>query len=213
MSNISLLLNNNKTWAAKVLDKDPDFFNRLSVEQTPKFLWIGCCDSRVPAEQITGLMPGDLFVHRNIANQASPSDTSLQAILQFALGPLKIRHIILAGHYLCGGVQAALAPEPEQADPLSNWLHSLRNTSRHHHRILEPVTDITARADKLSELNVAEQVHHLSRHPTVRQVWQAGEELSIHGVIYDIRTGLLETLGDPVKSSTSKKANQTMPIL
>ncbi|MBE8214908.1 MAG: carbonic anhydrase [Endozoicomonadaceae bacterium] len=195
MSTLSTLFKNNQRWAREMCHQDPDFFNRLSQKQTPQYLWIGCCDSRVPPEIITGLMPGDLFVHRNAANQALPDDLNMQTALTLALHSLHIRHIIVAGHYACIGVEIALKSSNIHHHSVDDGLTSLRKTSQKYACILNKCTHIAEKNDRLSELNVLQQITHLAEHPLVQLIWNAGEKLTLHGIIYDIKTGLLKDLG------------------
>ena len=188
---LSQLFENNRRWADACLATDADFFNDLCAIQSPDYLWIGCSDSRVPANQIVGLPPGELFVHRNVANVVHPSDANCLSVLQFAVDTLRIRHIIVCGHYGCGGVQAALGPAVP--DPLEHWLTPIRDIAGNHRGELDAL-DPGARAFRLCELNVISQVHTLARLRTVRNAWGGGHALALHGWIYDLRNGLLRDL-------------------
>jgi carbonic anhydrase len=188
---LSHLFEHNRRWAAACVADDPDFFNDLCALQRPDFLWIGCSDSRVPANQIVGLPPGELFVHRNVANLVHEDDTNGLAVLQFAVDTLRISHIIVCGHYGCGGVQAALGPAVPA--PLGPWLTPIRALAEDHRPELEAL-DAQARASRLCELNVVAQVHTLARLRTIRNAWGRGHALAVHGWIYDLRNGLLHDL-------------------
>ncbi len=194
MKKLSKLFSNNKDWVSSVCDKDPNFFKLLSQKQSPEYLWIGCCDSRVPPETITGLLPGDLFVHRNVANQVLPNDMNVNAILKLALNSLNIRHIVIAGHYQCFGVETALTPATGDLE-VDKWLASLRETCNHHRTELDQCMTSTEKTNRLSEINVLKQVEHLVHHELVKAIWNQGETLIIHGIMYDVKTGLLKDLG------------------
>jgi carbonic anhydrase len=188
---LSQLFENNRRWADACVADDPDFFNDLCAIQRPDYLWIGCSDSRVPANQIVGLPPGELFVHRNVGNIVHATDTNCLAVLQFAVDTLRISHVIVCGHYGCGGVQAALGPAVPA--PLEQWLTPIRAVADDHRRELDTL-DPRARVARLCELNVVAQVHTLARLRTVRNAWGRGHALAIHGWIYDLRNGLLRDL-------------------
>ena len=185
------LFESNRRWAEACLAEDPDFFADLCAIQRPDYLWIGCSDSRVPANQIVGLPPGELFVHRNVANVVHPDDTNCLSVLQFAVDTLRISHIIVCGHYRCGGVQAALGPPVPQ--PLEAWLTPIRDLVRAHGQELEEL-DAHDRAHRLCELNVVGQVRSLATLPTVRNAWGRGQALALHGWIYELQNGLLRDL-------------------
>ncbi|MEO8076760.1 MAG: carbonic anhydrase [Acidobacteriota bacterium] len=188
---LSRLLNNNRAWSARQIAREPEFFERLCAIQAPDYLWVGCADSRVPANEIVGLAPGELFVHRNVANVVSLDDTNCIAVLQYAVEALAIKHIIVCGHYGCGGVQAALGG-PVQG-PLEQWLQHVRDVRDTHARELE-LLEPDARWRRLCELNVVEQVGKVTCVPSVRDAWQRGQPLAVHGWIYDLRDGLLRDL-------------------
>jgi carbonic anhydrase len=187
------LLANNRAWAARQTERDPAFFERLCAIQTPDYLWIGCADSRVPANEIVGLAPGELFVHRNIANVVAPDDMNCVAVLQYAVEVLAIKHVIVCGHYGCGGVEAALGAT-RQHGPLERWLQHVRDVRSAHATELDRLPDQNARWRRLCELNVAEQVQAVSRVAAVREAWRRGQPLAVHGWIYDLRDGLLRDL-------------------
>jgi carbonic anhydrase len=186
------LFENNRAWSARRTGEDPDFFRRLCAIQRPDHLWIGCADSRVPANEIVGLAPGELFVHRNIANVVAPNDANGQSVLQYAVDTLRVAHVIVCGHYRCGGVQAAFGPEAAQ--PLEGWIAPIREVLRAHAAELEALPDPEARWHRLCELNVQAQVRVLANLPTVREAWRRGQPLALHGWIYDLGDGLLHDL-------------------
>ena len=187
------LLANNRAWAERHRRSEPEFFSKLIEIQRPDYLWIGCSDSRVPANEIVGLMPGELFVHRNVANIVHPYDQNCLSVLQYAVDTLQIRHVIVCGHYGCGGVQAALGPPASQ--PLESWLAPLRVLGAQHAPELATLPDAAARWRRLCELNVQAQVRTVAATPTVQAAWARGQHLTIHGWIYDLHDGLLQDLG------------------
>ena len=187
------LIEYNQQWAADRVAEDPEFFERLCAIQEPEFLWIGCSDSRVPANQITGLEPGEVFVHRNIANVVPREDVNSASVIQFAVDTLKVQHIIVCGHYGCGGVKAALGPALE--DPLEFWVEHLRRIRDKNSDELDALPDEDSRWRRLCELNVLTQAENLARLRVVRAAWQRGQPLAIHSWIYDLHDGLLKDLG------------------
>ena len=189
---LSDLLANNRAWAEEQTRREPAFFERLCAIQTPQFLWIGCADSRVPANEIVGLAPGELFVHRNVANVVSPDDMNGVAVLQYAIEALAIEHVIVCGHYGCGGVEAALGGVLH--GPLERWLRHVRDVRSAHATELDRPMDHEARWRRLCELNVIAQVDGVCRVPAVRDAWWRGRKLAVHGWIYDLRDGLLRDL-------------------
>ncbi len=192
MHSLPELFANNRTWAKQQCCGDSHFFERLCSIQNPHFLWIGCADSRVPANQIVGMAPGELFVHRNVANIVRQNDVNCLSVVQYAVDVLKISHIIVCGHYRCGGVQAAFGPAVEE--PLESWLSTIRSVRETHAEELDALPDDTSRWHRLCELNVIDQVQTLSTIPTVLNAWERGQELAIHGWIYDLKDGLLHDL-------------------
>jgi len=182
----------NKKWVAGKLNQDPDFFNRLSKGQKPPILWIGCSDSRVPANEITGTDPGDVFVHRNIANMVIHTDMSMLSVLDYAVNVLEVRHVIVCGHYGCGGVLAAMGQK--QFGLIDNWLRHIKDVYRIHHEELEAIQDETARGNRLVELNVQEQVFDLTKTSIIQNAWDNGKFLQVHGIVYDIANGILKDL-------------------
>ncbi|HVN84501.1 MAG TPA: carbonate dehydratase [Candidatus Binatia bacterium] len=187
------LLANNRRWAAQTTSRDPEFFRRLSQQQTPKYLWIGCADSRVPANEIVGLLPGELFVHRNVANIVSHTDMNCLSVLQYAIEVLQVEHILVCGHYGCGGVQAAL--HPNERGLIDNWLREIHQIYDRNRTQLDAVGDERARLNRLCELNVAAQAADVCATTFVHHAWQRRQPLSVHGLIYSIEDGLLRDLG------------------
>ena len=186
------LFANNRAWASEQTRGDPHFFERLCAIQRPAYLWIGCADSRVPANEIVGLAPGELFVHRNVGNIVRPDDRNCLAVLQYAVDVLQISHIIVCGHYRCGGIQAAFGPPT--TEPLEGWISSVREIRLTHSDELASLPDDATRWQRLCELNVIAQTRILSALPTVVRAWERGQPLVIHGWIYDLRDGLLRDL-------------------
>jgi len=186
------LFANNRAWAAARTRSDPAFFERLCAIQSPQYLWIGCADSRVPANEIVGLAPGELFVHRNVANVAPEGDVNCQSVLQYAVDVLRVGHVIVCGHYGCGGVGAALGPPVPL--PLERWLEHVRAVSRAHAAELDAIREHEARWRRLCELNVVAQVRAVAATATVREAWGRGQRLVVHGWIYDLHDGLLRDL-------------------
>ncbi|HEX8373441.1 MAG TPA: carbonate dehydratase [Chthoniobacterales bacterium] len=198
MSDIELLFKNNAAWAAEMVRRDPGFFARLSQQQSPKFLWIGCADSRVPANEIVGLEPGELFVHRNVANVVVHADLNCLSVIQFAVDVLKVRHIIVTGHYGCGGVLAAL--NGRRVGLADNWLRHVQDVRLKHQEVLEEA-DCGCRGDLLCELNVVEQVVNVCQTTVVQDAWDRGQEVSVHGFVYGISDGILHDLEVSISSS------------
>ena len=192
MNDLHELFENNRAWAAEMTRRDPEFFSRLARLQSPRFLWIGCSDSRVPANQIVGLLPGEMFVHRNVANLVSQADANCLATIQFAVEELGVRHVIVCGHYGCGGVLAALGDEPSG---IAGWLRPIREVRTRHRVELDALETEVERHDRLCELNVLAQMENVGRTTIVRDARARGHELAVHGWIYDIRDGLLHELG------------------
>ena len=191
-TNLDHLLAHNREWATSVREQDPDFFGRLARLQSPDYLWIGCSDSRVPANQITGLLPGEVFVHRNVANVVVHTDLNCLSVMQFAIDVLKVRHIIVVGHYGCGGVRAAL--EDQRHGLIDNWLRHIQDVRDKHRPLLDRAAP-TQRVDRLCELNVIEQVVNVAQTTVVRDAWARGQELAVHGWIYGLADGLLRDMG------------------
>ena len=191
MSELQHLFDNNRAWAANKIATRPDFFARLVAQQHPAYLWIGCSDSRVPANEIVGLLPGELFVHRNVANVVVHTDLNCLSVLQYAVDVLHVEHVIVVGHYGCGGIRAALANKP--LGLIDNWLRHVQDVADRHADMLAAL-DEHARVDRLCELNVVEQVKHVARTTIVQDAWQRGQALTLHGWVYGISDGLVKDL-------------------
>ena len=186
------LKTNNRAWAARMISADPGFFRRLEGQQAPQYLWIGCSDSRVPANEIVGLDPGELFVHRNVANLAPPQDANYLSVLQFAVDVLKVKHIMVVGHYGCGGVRAAV--DGKRRGLVDHWLHPIREVYNEHRHALDAMPDAAARLDRLCELNVARQVTNVAADVFVQDAWARGQDISVHGWVYSLANGLVKDL-------------------
>jgi carbonic anhydrase len=195
------LLENNKEWVAKNLDRDPDFFNRLSEGQQPPVLWIGCSDSRVPANEIIGAAPGEVFVHRNIANMVVHTDISMLSVLDYAVNVLKVTHVIVCGHYGCGGVKAAMSNQ--HIGLIDNWVRHIKDVYRHHHAELNNIKNEKDRFNRFVELNVIEQVFDLAKTSIIQNAWDRKQDLHIHGWVYDIKDGLINDLNVTIKNNDS----------
>jgi len=192
MKTLSHLFQNNRLWAEQIRQQDPDFFLNLSRQQSPSYLWIGCSDSRVPANQIVGVLPGELFVHRNIANLVVHTDLNCLSVMQFAVDILKVRHIIVCGHYGCSGVRAAL--RRDRIGLSDNWLRNIQDVREKHKKRIEGSEVETHAADRLCELNVIEQALNVCQTTIARDAWERGQELAVHGWIYGLQDGLLADL-------------------
>ncbi len=182
----------NRRWADKIKESDPDFFLKLSKQQNPEYLWIGCSDSRVPSNQIVGMLPGEIFVHRNIANLVVSSDLNCLSVIQYAVEALKVKHIIVSGHYGCGGVKAAM--ENKEHGLIDNWLKHIKDVYRAHKAEVDRLRDDTEKFNAMCELNVVEQVANVCNTAVVRNAWKSGQELAVHGWIYSIENGTLKDL-------------------
>ena len=189
----------NRAWAEGKVDGDPGFFRRLESQQAPKYLWIGCSDSRVPANEIVGLDPGELFVHRNVANLAPPQDANYLSVLQFAVDVLKVRHILVVGHYGCGGVAAAV--DGQRRGLVDHWLHPIREEHHDHQHELDLIPEKRARLDRLCELNVIRQVRNVGSDIFVQDAWARGQELCVHGWVYSLANGHVTDLDVSVSNS------------
>jgi carbonic anhydrase len=192
MSTIERLIQNNREWAARVHAQDPDFFTTLARQQKPRYLWIGCSDSRVPANEIVGLQPGELFVHRNVANLVVHTDLNCLSVIQYAVDVLRVEHVIVCGHYGCGGVTAA--HDNRTLGLIDNWLRHAQDVMQKHRALLASLPDAEARVRRLCELNVIEQVVNVAQTTIVQQAWERGQVLSVHGWIYALTDGLLRDL-------------------
>jgi carbonic anhydrase len=205
MRELAHLFENNRAWAADMTRQDSDFFRRLAAQQAPQYLWIGCSDSRVPANQIVGLVPGDMFVHRNVANVVIHTDLNCLAAIQFAVDVLRVAHIIVCGHYGCGGVLAAL--RDEKFGLIDNWLRHVQDVRAKHRGELEKLTSEAEEHARLCELNVIEQVVNVSQTTIVRDAWRRGQQLAVHGWIYDINDGLLRDLDTGISKEKGAKGS------
>jgi carbonic anhydrase len=189
---------NNRVWAERKVAGDPGFFRRLESQQAPKYLWIGCADSRVPANEIVGLDPGELFVHRNVANLAPPQDANYLSVLQFAIDVLKVQHILVVGHYGCGGVSAAV--DGERRGLVDHWLHPIREVYHDHLHELDDIPEHREKMDRLCELNVIRQVRNVASDIFVQDAWARGQQVCVHGWVYSLATGLVNDLGVSVSN-------------
>ena len=193
---LSHLFENNQAWAGSIREQDPDFFLKLSQQQSPSYLWIGCSDSRVPANEIVGLLPGELFVHRNIANMVVHTDLNCLSVMQFAVDILKVRHIIVCGHYGCSGVRAVF--RRERLGLSDNWLRHVQDVREKHEKLLTVHGDDSKASDRLCEFNVIEQVSNVCHTSIARDAWERGQELTVHGWIYGLQDGILRDLNTTV---------------
>ncbi len=194
MDKITAIFENNKAWAKKVSDADPQFFHKISQSQKPEILWIGCADSRVPANQIINLPAGEVFVHRNIANVIVHTDLNALSVIQYAVDVLKVKHIIVCGHYGCGGIKASM--EESSHGLIDNWLRHIKDVARFHEHELHRISDFDARFARLCELNVLEQVNNIENTTIVKNALVNNQELEIHAFIYDIKDGIIRDLND-----------------
>jgi len=198
------LIENNRRWSERITRQEPDFFSRLAEQQSPEYLWVGCSDSRVAANTIVGLMPGEVFVHRNIANLVVHTDMNCLSVMQFAVEVLRVKHIIVTGHYGCGGVAAAL--DRKRHGLIDNWLRHIQDTANLYADVLSQISDAETRIDKLCELNVIEQVINASETTVVQDAWDRGQELTIHGWIYGLKDGLVRDLDITLGNKTDMKS-------
>jgi carbonic anhydrase len=198
MSDIDQLIENNKAWSAKMKRREEGFFEKLAAQQSPRYLWIGCSDSRVPANEIIGLLPGELFVHRNVANIVYPSDLNCLSVLEYAVHVLHVSHIIVCGHYGCGGVIAAM--QQASLGFVDNWLNDIRDTYSHRLADIQNLPTAEERVDRLCELNVAKQVKSVTHTNVVQDAWARGQNLTVHGWIYGLKDGLIKDLGVKIDS-------------
>jgi carbonic anhydrase len=199
MDELKHLFANNEAWAKQIKKENPDFFKNLSLEQRPKYLWIGCSDSRIPAEEILGLKPGEVFVHRNVANLCPKNDSSSLSVLQFGIEVLSIEHVIVCGHYRCGGISAVI--DGTHLDLVDNWLDPLRKVYEIEKGKLDAISDKELRSEKLTDLNVLHQVNHLANCSVIQSAWKLGKKFTIHGWVYDVKSGLLKDLDCSVSST------------
>jgi len=204
MEKLQRLLDNNRRWVAAMTETDPQFFTKRAGKQEPHFLFIGCSDSRVPAEALTGALPGEMFVHRNIANQVLPADLNVLSVLQFAIEVLHVEEVIVCGHYECGGVRATMGTE--LLGLVDDWLGNLRHVLRRHRAELDAIDDSETRVRRLVDLNVIEQVYNLSRTPVVQRAWQRAPTPKLHGLVYNLHDGLLHGLAVGINSNEKADA-------
>lgn len=200
MQELKELFDKNKAWAASMIERDAEFFARLSRQQSPQYLWIGCADSRVPANEIVGLLPGELFVHRNVANMVLHTDLNCLSVLQYAVDVLKVSHVIVTGHYGCSGVQAAV--RNDKLGLIDNWLRHVQDVGQKHAALLQAIGDEDDLVNRMCELNVLEQVINVSRTTIVRDAWSRGQRLTLHGWVYGLADGRLCDLGLSVTNET-----------
>ncbi len=201
MDTLPNLFENNRQWAADIEARDPGFFRKLSNQQSPEYLWIGCSDSRVPANEIVNLMPGELFVHRNVANLVVHSDLNCLSVMQYAVDVLKVKHIIICGHYGCGGVQAAL--QNRKFGLIDNWLRHVQDVYQMHRAEVDALDTEAERVTRLCELNVQEQVVNVARTTVVQNAWDRGQDVTVHGWIYGLKDGLLRAIQNSVNERVS----------
>ncbi len=199
MKDVFKLLQNNREWADRIQQEDPEFFHRLSTQQHPEYLWIGCSDSRVPANQIIGMAPGEVFVHRNVANVVAHTDLNCLSVIQYAVDQLKVKHILIVGHYGCGGVHASL--NNVRVGLADNWLRHVGDVAQKHAAILDAIDDPALRHARLCELNVIEQVANACQSTIVRDAWARGQKLTVHGWVYSLRDGRVREMGIDVESA------------
>jgi carbonic anhydrase len=192
MRSLTHLIERNRAWSEKIKNQDPDFFQKLSAQQSPKYLWIGCSDSRVPANEIVGMSPGELFVHRNVANVVVHTDLNCLSTVQYAVEALKVEHIIVCGHYGCGGVRAALLNL--KLGLIDNWLRHIQDVGQKHAQLLAGIEEEAKRVDKLCELNIIEQVVNVCQTTIVQNAWEQGQDLTVHGWVYGLSDGLVRDL-------------------
>ena len=202
--NIESLLASNRAWAAAIVRDQPDFFSKLARQQNPRYFWIGCSDSRVPANQIAGLLPGEIFVHRNVANVVVHTDLNCLSALQFAVDVLGVRDVLVCGHYGCGGIRAAL--DNTRLGLTDNWLRHVQDVRDHHPDELTKLPDIDARAKRLAELNVIEQAVNVCRTTVVQEAWGRGQQLAVHGLIYGLTDGVLRSFGMQIEQASDVEA-------
>ncbi len=210
MRRLQNLLDKNQKWSASIREQQPDFFEQLSKQQAPKYLWIGCSDSRVPADQITGLMPGELFVHRNVANQVIHTDLNCLSVIQYAVDYLKVEHVIVCGHYGCGGVQEAVLNR--KLGLIDNWLRHVQDVRYKHQSTLSKIEDHEALLNHMYELNVVEQAVNVCETTVVQDAWLRGQNLTVHSWIYGLKDGLLRDLGFCAASSETVEENYHQAI-
>lgn len=202
MCAVDSLISNNRSWSARCREEDPQFFTRLAKQQSPRYLWVGCSDSRVPANEIVGLRPGEIFVHRNVGNLVVHSDLNCLTVLQYAVEVLKVEHVLVVGHYGCGGVQAVV--EQRSTGLADNWLRHIEDVARRHEAKLDGAPTKAERAARLCELNVIEQMSNVCRTTVLRRAWSRGQSVQVHGFVYGLEDGLLHRVSDPVDGNEAR---------
>lgn len=207
---LSQLFVNNRQWSQQITADDPKFFEKLSKQQSPEYLWIGCADSRVPANEIVGLLPGELFVHRNVANVVVHSDLNCLSVMQYAVEVLKVKHVIVCGHYGCGGVQAAV--RDQKLGLIDNWLRHVQDVVHKHPKLINACGSETERVNRACELNVIEQVLNVAQTTIVQAAWDRGQNITIHGWVYGLQNGLLKDLKATVNDPTKLKEAQARAL-
>ncbi len=210
MRTLKHLFDNNRAWAQAMIARDPHFFEQLAAQQAPQYLWIGCADSRVPANQITGLLPGEVFVHRNIANVVVHTDLNCLSVIQYAVEVLQVKHVIVCGHYGCGGAAAAM--QNREFGLIDNWLRHLKDIYQQHEAALDAISDEGERVNRFCEINVIEQVNHVCQTTIVQGAWRRGQEISVHGWIYAVSDGLLRDLNVTVTGADELPALYRMAL-
>ena len=210
MGPLNDLFANNRAWAADITRRDPVFFDRLARQQSPRYLWIGCADSRVPANEIVGLLPGEMFVHRNVANVVVHTDLNCLAVVQYAIDVLHVEHIIVCGHYGCGGIQAAFEGRP--LGLIDNWLRHVQDVADHHAALLKSCRHDADRADRLCALNVLEQAANVCRTTVVQDAWRRGQRVTVHGWIYRLQDGILRDLGFSAQNVAEAAASYDLAL-
>ena len=210
MKKLEKLIDGNKTWAEALRAKHPEFFEDLSKQQNPEYLWIGCSDSRVPSTQLVGMNPGEMFVHRNVANVVVHTDLNCLAVIQYAVDVLRVKHIIVCGHYGCGGVKAAM--DDSRLGLIDNWLRHIQDVAEKHESLLNKIEDKNARFDKLCELNVIEQTINVCQTTVVQTAWAEGLEFTVHGLIYSLQDGLLRDLNIGITNEAELQAARKKTI-
>ncbi|HVE50072.1 MAG TPA: carbonate dehydratase [Casimicrobiaceae bacterium] len=210
MSSLAHLIDRNRSWAAGMEARKPGFFRALAAQQSPRYLWIGCADSRVPANEIVDLAPGELFVHRNVANVVVHTDFNCLSVLQYAVDVLRVEHVIVVGHYGCGGIRAAL--EDSAHGLIDNWLRHVQDVAAKHQALLDRMPSIAHRVDRLCELNVIEQVVHLVRTTIMQDAWRRGQSVTVHGLVYGLADGLLNDLAVDTESVEGLAASYSRAI-
>ena len=210
MKKLEKLIDGNKTWSESLRAKHPEFFEDLSKQQNPEYLWIGCSDSRVPSTQLVGMSPGEMFVHRNVANVVVHTDLNCLAVIQYAVDVLRVKHIIVCGHYGCGGVKAAM--DDSRLGLIDNWLRHIQDVAEKHESLLDKIKDKNARFDKLCELNVIEQTINVCQTTVVQTAWAKGLEFTVHGLIYSLQDGLLRDLNIGITNEVELQAARKKSI-